>query len=66
MSLCVTVKLNERVKVIASNGEVIWVGLADVQHRRARIDFTAPKSVTIIREALIDQNSSTTDDASST
>jgi sRNA-binding carbon storage regulator CsrA len=54
--LVLTCKVGERIAV-AIGGEVCWVSVAHCEQGRAKIVFSAPQSVVIVREKFLNRSS---------
>jgi len=54
--LVLTCKTGERIAV-AIGGEVCWVSLAHSESGRAKIVFSAPQTVVIVREKFLNRSS---------
>lgn len=53
--LVLTRRIGERIRLRLSSGEDIWITVTQIQRRKAAIGITAPESIHIAREELIDR-----------
>jgi len=51
--LALTRKLGERVRITASNGEVIWITQSRIGSGRSTFFVEAPRTVEIVREEVL-------------